>query len=166
MALLSYRDYTCGGDEITGIFYDPDPNTEQYQLAEQGQLVVYLPTFTGTGKPGDSDNVVGVPTAATQKAFGLLLQDVFKIDQTKYTFVQDMFSSATTACKPVKTVRRGIFGTDWIDPAINKSSIAAGQDVWFSVDGFTNVDSGSEIVGTFGGTVDSNDFVLIKFDIK
>ena len=167
MALGAYRKYTCGEDEGTGIFYDPDPTSCTYQLAEKGALMVYLPTFVGTGKPGDKGNAIGVPTAVTQKAFGLLAMDVFKLDQTKYQFVQDQFSLSTTDCKPVKTFRRGIFCVNTVDPAIDITTILPGQSIWYTADGLlSNVDTGSEIIGTFGGVATSDGFVTIKLDIK
>lgn len=166
MALKPFRKYTCGDDEGGGVFYDPNPANCDYLVAEKGSLVVYLPTFTGTGKPGQAGNAVGTPTAVTDKAYGLLLMDVHRVDQTKFPFVQDMYSLATTVCKPVKTIREGDFCTNWLDPALDQTTIVPGQNVWFNTAGFTNVDTGSEVVGTFGGYPDSDGFVLIKFDIS
>lgn len=166
MALKAYRKYLCGSDEGGGVFYDPDPADCSYLVAEKGCLVVYLPQWTGTGKPGQAGNCVGKPTDPTQKAYGLLLMDVHRVDQTKFHFVQDMYSLSTTVCKPVKTIREGDFCTNWIDPALDQTTIVPGQPVYFNADGFTNVDTGSEVVGTFGGVADGDGFVLIKFDIS
>lgn len=161
MALHPYRNHQCDSDNGSGFMFE---------VAEKGIMVAYgnvvgtNTEFTGTGMYGDSRNVVVVPTATTQKPFGLLATDVVNVDLSRHCFWDDNFRDATTPCNPVKVYRKGQFKTDRIDTGL---TIVPGDDLYWIVGGlFTNVaQAGQDPVGTFAGVADDNGFVVINLNM-
>lgn len=152
MALKGNRKY----DEGTEILY------RMNEVSEAG--IVVVAASSGTGLPGDSANLVKVPTAASgQFPIGLLLTDVVSIDLSRYTHTARFHRDEVPVGSPVTLLRDGWVVTDRIQDAV---SPVPGQTAYFDSSGWlTTVDAGGYAVGTFVGQKTSDGYVRVDINI-
>lgn len=148
MALKGFRKY----DEGTEILY------RMNEASERGIIVVAA--SSGTGLPGDSHNLVKVPTAASgQYPVGLLLCDVVDIDLSRYAHTARFHRDEVPLGSPVSLLRGGYVVTDRIKPDVDP---AVGQIAYFDASGWlTNVDAGGPWVGRFMGEKTSDGYIRV-----
>lgn len=155
MALKPYRNYGCGAGNTT-------INYMMNEVAEQGIMVVRCPGSTGSGLPGDPDNLACVPTTSGSP-LGVLLQNVEDVDETRFPHLASIHSDTTTLCRPVEIVRKGEVHTNMIATGITPSP---GDPAYYTTGGlFTTSAAGSVQVGTFEGSVGSDGYVVVRVDV-
>ena len=152
MALKGNRKY----DEGTEILY------RMNEVAERGIIVVAA--SSGTGLPGDSANLVQVPTAASgQFPIGLLATDVVSIDLSRYTHTARFHRDEVPLGSPVTLVRDGWVVTDRVGNGVTP---LPGQVAYFDASGWlTNVNAGGYSVGHFLGQKTSDGYVRVDITL-
>ena len=78
MALKGLRKYDEGSD----IAYVLN------EVATAGIVVRHVSTASGTGKPGDANNLIEIPTDASGVPLGILATDVVSIDLSRQDFAK------------------------------------------------------------------------------
>lgn len=150
MALKRLRKYDEGSD----IAYVLN------EVAEKGIVVTYVTGSGGTGKPGDSNNIVQIPTNASGVPVGVLATDVVSIDLSRYNHVARYHRDEVPVCSPVTIVTDGYVYTDMVS-----GTPVAGQSAYYTTGGLlTATNTGSVVVGRFRGTVDGDGYVGV--DVK
>ena len=152
MALKGFRKY----DEGTEILYRLN------EASERGIIVVAA--SSGTGLPGDSANLVKVPTAASgQYPIGLLATDVVSIDLSRYTHTARFHRDEVPIGSPVTLVRDGWVVTDRIKPGSDPSP---GQTAYFDSSGWlTTANANNLPVGQFLGEKTSDGYVRVDITL-
>lgn len=153
MALKRLRKYDEGSD----IAYVMN------EVAERGIVVNYVSASGGTGKPGDANNIVAVPTTTSGTpgtAVGILATDVVSLDLSRYNHIARFHRDEVPVCSPVTIVTDGYVYTNMVSGVP-----VAGQSAYYTAGGkVTATNTGSAVVGRFRGTVDGDGYVGV--DVK
>jgi hypothetical protein len=150
MALKGNRKY----DEGTEILYVMN------EAAEAGIIVVA--GSSGTGMPGDANNVAQVPTTVSGLPVGLLVTDVVSIDLSRHAHLARNHRDEVPIGSPVTLVRDGWVVTDRLQSGVSPTP---GQTAYFNSSGFfTNV-AGSASVGQFLGQPTSDGYVRVDITL-
>jgi len=156
MALKGYRNHGCGTGSVVKHFMN--------EVAEKGIVVTRKSGSTGSGLPGDAQNIVEVPAASGNgDAIGILLTDVVDIDVTRFCHIGRSHRSETTPCNPVEIMDKGEVYTNML---ADGATPAAGDDAYYTEGGLLTDDSGEfGPIGKFEGPVQSNGYVVVKVDL-
>jgi len=129
---------------------------------ERGVIVTRDTSYSGTGKVGDGNNVVEVPTGTGGTPVGLLATDVVDIDLSEYPHFGRMHRDEVPLCSPVNLVTHGYVFTDRLKTGDTPS---AHDPAYFTADGELTTTAGSARVGTFRGVKDSDGYVGVDVDL-
>lgn len=131
------------------------------EVAAQGILVAYP---TGAVQPpglDDDANYAIVPTAATQKPVGILLDTVVNKDLTETELNRSKRERQIN--NKVEIVREGWFVTDRLASGITPS---AGDTLYFTTGGLFTTATGSEVVGSFESEKNTDGYARIRLKIS
>lgn len=153
MALKGLRKY----DEGTDIAHVLN------EVAEAGIVVIHnYPTSSGTGKPGDANNILDVPTNASGAPLGILVTDVVSIDLSRYNHIARFHRDEVNVCSPVTVVTHGYVYTNKVS-----GTPAAGDSAYYTVGGLvTPTNTGSVVVGKFRGKKDADGYAGVDVNVR
>lgn len=150
MALKGARKY----DEGTEILY------RMNEVCERGRIVVAA--SSGTGLPGDADNLVQIPTTVSGYPIGLLACDMVSIDLSRYTHTARYHRDEVPLGSPVTLVRDGWVVTNCVH---NGDDPSPGQVAYFDTSGFLTTTASSVAVGQFLGRVNTDGYVRVDITL-
>mgnify|MGYP001570879908 CR=1 FL=1 len=128
--------------------------------AEKG-VVVRILGASGTGKPGDANNTVEVPTNASGFPVGVLMTDVVSLDLSRFPHLASNHRDETTVGRPVKIMTEGYLYTNMVSGAPTP-----GVSVYYTVGGLvTATNTGSVVVGTFRGVKDADGYIGVNVKV-
>jgi hypothetical protein len=154
MALKPYRSYGRAAGSITKWFMN--------EVAEAGIIVVVDEAGTGSGLPGDSQNVALVPTSISGVPLGVLMTDVVDLDVSKFPHLARNHRSETTVCNPVEVMAEGVVHTNMLADSITPSP---GDPAHYGAGGLFTTATDSVQVGRFEGVVQDDGYAVIKVHI-
>lgn len=152
MALKPLRKYVEGTD-IAHVLNE---------AAEKGIVVRHVSTASGTGKPGDANNLIEIPTNASGVPLGVLATDVVSLDLSRYEHLARYHRDETTVGSPVTVVTHGFVYTNmW-----SGSNPTAGAPAYYTATGkLTSTNTGSVSVGRFRGAPDADGYVGVDVTV-
>ena len=151
MALKPLRKYDEGSD----IAYVLN------EVAEAGIVVRHVSTASGTGKPGDANNLVEVPTSVSGVPVGILVPDVVSIDLSRQNHIARNHRDELPVCSPVTIVTDGYVYTNML---VSGVSPTPGQPAYYVSGGLVTNVAGSAVVGRFRGQKDADGYIGV--DVK
>ena len=153
MALKPLRKYVEGTD-IAYILNE---------AAEKGIVVRHTSSASGTGKPGDANNLLEIPTNASGVPLGILATDVVSLDLSRYEHLARYHRDETVVGSPVTVVTHGFVYTNmW-----SGSDPTAGAPAYYTATGkLTTTNTGSVSVGRFRGVPDSDGYVGVDVTVR
>ena len=149
------------GNGVTGKYF-------MYAAGTRGAPVIFS-TRPGSaaglasGKWGDPENAVAVPSGTAGQFAGILQDNVEDFDESRYCYYPQWYGNNTTTCRPVAVIEQGVIFTDQIESA---DTPTRGADVFWSANGLFTTAAGSVKVGEFTGTKDAKGFAGIDLDKK
>lgn len=159
MALKALRKY----DEGTDIAHVVRALPSGVTYLERGCVMIIDTNYTGTGKVGDGNNVVAVPTGTSGSPVGVLLNDVEDIDLSTQPHLNRFYKDVVPLCSPVTLLTHGYVYTDKL---VTGNTPAAGGAAHFNTDGKFTTTTTSTRVGTFRGAKDADGFVGVDVNIR
>lgn len=153
MALKPLRKYIEGND-IAHVLNE---------AAEKGIVVRHVSGSTGTGKPGDANNLIEIPTNASGVPLGILATDVVSIDLSRYEHIARYHRDEVPVGSPVTVVTHGFVYTNmW-----SGSDPTPGASAYYTATGkLTSTNTGSVVVGRFRGAPDSDGYVGVDVTVR
>ncbi len=122
--------------------------------AEKGVVVTFL-GVSGTGKPGDANNTIQVPTNASGVPVGILLTDVVSLDLSRYPHIARNHRDEVPVGSPVTVMTHGYLYTNMLS-----GTPTPGESAYYTVGGLlTDTNTGSVVVGKFRGVVDADGYI-------
>ena len=115
----------------------------------------------GTGKPGDANNAVAVPTSISGTFAGILWSTVEVHDESRSCYNPKYFGRNTTTCRPVNVIDHGSIFTDQVEAADTPTIDAP---AYWSANGLFTTTATSQQVGRFTGAKDSDGYVGVEID--
>lgn len=158
MALKGLRKYDEGTD-ITNVMRALPSGVTRL---DRGIIVIRNTSYSGTGKPGDGNNVVQVPTGTSGTPIGLLLCDVVDIDLSQYPHLGRHFKDEVPLCSPVTLLTHGYVYTNKIASGITP---AQGVAAHYTANGELTTTTTSIRVGTFRGAKDADGYAGVDINI-
>ena len=132
------------------------------EAAEAGIVVRHVSNPTGTGKPGDANNLIEVPTNASGVPLGVLATDVVSIDLSRYNHIARFHRDEVPVCSPVTVVTKGYVYTNKVATGVIP---AAGSAAYYTASGLLTTATDSVRVGTFRGAKDADGYVGVDVTI-
>lgn len=158
MALKPLRKYDEGSDISNVMKALPTGVTKQ----QRGVVVIRDTNYSGTGKVGDANNVVAVPTNASGTPVGVLANDVADIDLSQYPHIAPMHRDEVPLCSPVTLVTHGYVYTNMIASGVTPT---ADDPAHYTTNGEFTTATDSVRVGTFRGVADADGYVGVDVTI-
>jgi hypothetical protein len=132
------------------------------EAAEAGIVVRHVSSASGTGKPGDANNLIEVPTNASGLPLGILATDVVNIDLSRYNHIARFHRDEVPVCSPVTVVTKGYVYTDRVATGVTPTPGAA---AYYTASGLLTTATDSARVGTFRGYKDADGYVGVDVTI-
>lgn len=153
MALKPLRKYVEGTD-IAHVLNE---------AAEKGIVVRHASAATGTGKPGDANNTIEIPTNASGIPLGVLATDVVSLDVSRYSHIARFHRDEVTVGSPVTVVTHGFVYTNmW-----SGSNPTPGALAYYTATGkLTTTNTGSVSIGRFRGAPDADGYVGVDVSLR
>lgn len=158
MAIKALRKY----DEGTDIAYVVRALPSGVTYLERGIVMIVDTDYSGTGKVGDGNNVVKVPTGTSGAPRGLLLTDVEDIDLSQHPHLARNYRDVVPLCSPVTLLTHGYVFTNKL---VTGNTPTAGTAAHFNTDGKLTTTTTSTRVGTFRGVKDADGYVGVDINI-
>lgn len=152
MALKPLRKYDEGSD----IAYVLN------EVAEAGIVVRHVTGASGTGKPGDANNLVELPTDSGGVPVGVLVSDVVSLDLSRHNHIGRNHRDEVPVCSPVTLVTDGYVYTNML---VSGDDPTPGAAAYYTTGGMLTTSAGSTVVGRFRGKKDADGYVGVDVTV-